>query len=126
MSESIGEPTPYIKIFNVDGKKVLKQIIKTSIDTLEWREVEMELDIETPDPSADTTAVAILPNGQTASNVYEAYDIGLKQATRKTTIYLTEGDIRYIYEKLEYKGILNKIDFELARTIEKEVLRRNT
>ena len=125
MSESIGEPTPYIKIFNVDGKKVLKQMIKTSIDTLEWREVEMELDIQPP-VSADTEVVAILPNGQTASNVYEAYDIGLKQATRKTTLYLTEGDIRYIYEKLEYKGILNKIDFELARAVEKEVLWRNT
>jgi len=39
---------------------------------------------------------------------------------------LTEGDIRYIYDKLGYKGILNKIDLEFARAIEKEVLRRNT
>jgi|LakMenEpi03Aug12_release.lakeMendotaPanAssembly.Ray.scaffolds.fasta_scaffold905084_2 hypothetical protein len=93
-----------------------KQIIK---ELSGYDVVGVGIDIKTPE------VVARLSNGQTASNVYEAYGIGLKQATGKTTIYLTEGDIRYIYDKLGYKGILNKIDLEFARAIEKEVLRRN-
>jgi hypothetical protein len=114
MSERIyiWEPTAQLKFFNVNGKRILKQVFTTQAGKFEWREVEMEPDIETYDP---------------LFNAYEAYENRFKvsQSPRKTTIYLTEGDIRYIYEKLEYKGILNRIDFELARAIEREVLRRN-
>ena len=98
-----------------------KQIIK---ELSGYDVVGVGIDIETPE------AVARLPNGQIASNVYEAYDIGREQgrseATRKTTIYLTEVDIRYIYDSLGYKYIISQADFEFARAIEKEVLSRNT
>lgn len=93
-----------------------KQIIK---ELSGYDVVGVGIDKEIPE------AVARLPNGQTASNVYEAYEIGLKQATRKTTSYLTEDNIRYIYHKLSFNNI-SKADLEFARAIEREVLRRNT
>ena len=61
-------------------------------------------------------------------NAYEAYENRFKvsQSPRKTTIYLTEGDVRYIYDKLGYKGVISVEHFQFARAVEKEVLRRNT
>ena len=107
--------------------KCYKQIIK---ELSGYDVVGVGIDIETPAQLADTKLAARLPNGRTASNVYEAYLIGLEQGTRETsrepTNYLTSGDIKYIYDGLGYKSIISKADFEFAKAIEREVLTRNT